>query len=152
MARYNDVILSEETIIELIPQKPPIIMIDKLYYSDDNKTVSGFYIKENNIFCKYGYLYEPGLIENIAQTAAIRAGYFFYLEKQKGNICKVPVGYIGAIKNLNIYNLPKINSEIITEITVKNQIFDVTLIEGKIITSDNELIADCEMKIFLKKD
>ena len=41
MTEYNDIILSEEAIIELIPQKPPIIMIDKLYYSDDNKTVTG---------------------------------------------------------------------------------------------------------------
>jgi 3-hydroxyacyl-[acyl-carrier-protein] dehydratase len=152
MMDYKKILLEGEKITELIPQKPPIVMIDKLYFSDDTKTVSGFYINENNIFCKNGHLYEPGLIENIAQTVAIRAGYLYYLEKLKGAFCNVPIGYIGAIKNLNIYFLPPVNSEIVTEIIIKNQIFDVTLIDGSIFSTEGKLIADCEMKIFLKRD
>ena len=45
---------------------------------------------------------EPGLVENIAQTAAARAGYISHTENKP-----VLVGYIGAVNNLQVFSLPK---------------------------------------------
>jgi 3-hydroxymyristoyl/3-hydroxydecanoyl-(acyl carrier protein) dehydratase len=150
-------VLIEKPLIEgaqvsaLIPQKQPIEMVDKLWSNDSRTTVSGFTILENNIFCKDGYFCEPGIVENIAQTAAIRAGYMASLMVKEGEKMNVPVGYIGAIRKLVIHQLPKAGSELKTQITVEQVVFDVTLISGKS-TMDGELVAECEMKIFLKKD
>jgi 3-hydroxymyristoyl/3-hydroxydecanoyl-(acyl carrier protein) dehydratase len=134
---------SKDQILSLIPQRPPFVMIDKILVSDEAMTRSSFVVRENNIFVENELLKEPGLVENIAQTAAARAGYNAQMEHKP-----VQVGYIAAIKNLQIKNFPKINDELITEISIENQIFNVSLISGKI-TCNEQLIAQCEMKIFI---
>ena len=50
-------------------------MVDGLVAHDEVSTTSRLELNEQNIFCKNGYFHETGLIENIAQTAALRAGY-----------------------------------------------------------------------------
>jgi 3-hydroxyacyl-[acyl-carrier-protein] dehydratase len=135
----------------LIPQKPPMEMVDKLWVSNDKTVISGFTILGDNVFCKDGVITEPGLIENIAQTAAIGAGYNAFLLTQSGVKTNPPVGYIGAIKKLVIHKLPPVGSELITEVNVQQIVFDVTLIGGKTIVN-GEVVAECEMKIFIKKN
>lgn len=134
-----------QDILSCIPQRAPFVMVDKLLFSDGAITRSEFLIKEDNIFVENDCLKEPGLVENIAQTAAARAGYISQLENKP-----VALGYIGAIKNLEIYFLPQTGDKLITEITVENQIFDVTLISGKISCNEKEA-AKCEMKIFINQ-
>ena len=120
-------------------------MIDALTGYDEIITQTRFKVKADNIFVENGKFTEPGLVENIAQTAAARAGYVAGLQNQR-----VQTGYIGAIKNLVIHSLPFVNDELITEIRIENQIFDVMLIKGKV-NCDNRLLAECEMKIFISK-
>lgn len=134
-----------EKIQSLIPQRPPFVMIDKLLSFTETTTTTGFSIKADNIFVEDGLLKEPGLVENIAQTAAARAGYVSQTENKP-----VLVGYIGAINNLQVFLLPKTGDELITEITIENQIFDVTLISGKI-TCNGQPVAQCKMKIFINQ-
>ncbi len=136
MTAFND-------IESLIPQKPPFVMIDKLLSFSETATTSAFTIKAGNIFVKDGVFKEPGLVENIAQTAAARAGYVSHTQNKP-----VQVGYIGAVNNLQIFSLPKTGDELITEITIENQIFDVTLISGKI-SCNETVLAQCKMKIFI---
>ena len=45
-------------IIELLPQKPPFVMIDKLIDTDKNSTTSGLKITNDNIFVKDNKFYE----------------------------------------------------------------------------------------------
>ena len=137
--------ISVDNIQSLIPQRPPFVMIDKLVSFSETETSTAFTIKADNIFVENGIFKEPGLVENIAQTAAARAGYVSKTENKP-----VLVGYIGAVNNLKIFSLPKTGNELITEIIIENQIFDVTLISGKI-TCNDEIIAECKMKIFINK-
>jgi predicted hotdog family 3-hydroxylacyl-ACP dehydratase len=132
-----------EDTLSLIPQRPPFVMIDTLIYSDEKVTRSCFKVRKDNIFVKDGKLLEAGLVENIAQTAAARAGY----DSKMGNK-PLSIGYIGSVNNLLVYSLPKVNNEVETEITLVNQIFNVTLIEGKL-RCKGEILAQCEMKIFI---
>jgi len=118
-------------------------MVDKIVASGECFTRSSFLVTAENIFVVNGSLKEPGLVENIAQTAAARAGYMALAEDKP-----VKLGYIGAVRNLQVNGLPKINDEIITEITVEKQIFDVSVISGKI-TCNETILAQCEMKIFI---
>ena len=130
-------------IISLIPQRPPFVMIDRLTGYNETIATTAFVVKPENVFVENGRLTEPGLVENIAQTAAARAGYIAKKENKP-----VQLGYIGAIKNLVIHALPFVNDELTTEISITNQIFDVTLVTGKISCKES-LLASCEMKIFI---
>jgi 3-hydroxymyristoyl/3-hydroxydecanoyl-(acyl carrier protein) dehydratase len=135
----------KENILAFIPQRAPFVMVDEILLSSELSTQSKFLVRADNIFVENGLLKEPGLVENIAQTAAARAGYISHMESKP-----VSVGYIGAIKNLQINSFPKVGDEIITEITIENQIFNVTLIAGKIICN-NKILAQCQMKIFINQ-
>lgn len=131
---------------ELIPQRPPIVMVDKLNFCDDKRTTSLFVIKPGNVFCAGNRFLEAGLIENIAQTAAARMGY---LARAMGS--KPLVGYIGAVKNLKIFFCPDVGSELQTEIIVESEIMGFTLIAGKV-SANGQTAAKCEMRVFLLKE
>jgi predicted hotdog family 3-hydroxylacyl-ACP dehydratase len=133
----------EENIQLLIPQRPPFVMIGKLLHSDENTTRASFRITEENIFVANGLFREPGLLENIAQTAAARAGSVSRLENKP-----VQVGFIVAVKNLEITGLPKIGDEIVTEIKIEGQVLNVTIISGQVWCNEI-LMARCEMKILV---
>jgi predicted hotdog family 3-hydroxylacyl-ACP dehydratase len=137
-------IVLKENIESLIPQRKPFVMIDELSFSDGKRTRTRLQVRADNIFVQNGLFTEPGLLENIAQTAAARAGY----EANKEN-APVRVGYIGAVKNFEVFDLPAVGDIIETEITIGNQVFDVSVIKG-IVSFNNRVIAKCEMKIFIK--
>jgi predicted hotdog family 3-hydroxylacyl-ACP dehydratase len=134
-----------ENILSLIPQSHPFVMIDELLYSDGELTRTGFRVCEDNIFVENGQFNEAGLIENMAQTAAAGAGYTACIEKRL-----VDIGYIGAVKNLEIFALPAVNDELITEATIQHKIFDSIVVAGNI-WCNTKMIALCELKIFINK-
>jgi predicted hotdog family 3-hydroxylacyl-ACP dehydratase len=131
-----------DDIAALIPQKSPFVMVGRLLFADDDITRSSFMINADNVFVKNGVFQEAGLLENIAQTAALQAGYKAMQEKKP-----VSLGYIGAVKDFEVFQLPKAGDELLTEIEVENQVFDVTVIEGKVWCNEI-LFAQCEMKVF----
>ena len=133
-------------VIKLIPQKPPFVMVGDVVSSDEKTTVTTFTISEDNILVENGFFGESGIIENIAQTVAVRAG----LQKEKSN-GEATIGMIGAVKNLRINSLPPVNSTITTTVEVDREVMNACLINGFVLLNDR-LIAKCEMKIFLKKD
>lgn len=130
-------------ILPLIPQRPPFVMVDSLETCNDEGAATTFTIKQDTIFVEGGILREPALIENIAQAAAARIGYICQQENKP-----VPVGFIGAVQNLKIHNLPKTGDVLITNINIKNNIFNATIIEGEV-KANNQIIATCEMRIFI---
>jgi predicted hotdog family 3-hydroxylacyl-ACP dehydratase len=111
--------------------------------SNAGTTKTSFLIKETNIFCENEYFQEPGLIENMAQTAAAGSGI---IAKQKNE--KVRTGFIGAIKNLKIYSFPKIGDTIFTQTKTDFEFDDFSIISAEIMLED-KIIAECEFKIIL---
>lgn len=91
---------------------------------------------------KNNLMQEAGLMENIAQTAALRAGYVARNENKP-----VAAGYIGSVKNFEIFGLPKVNDELVTEIKIEEQVFNVTVLSGKV-SCNQVLLATCEMNVF----
>ena len=80
-----------------------------------------------------------------------------YMTKYNDNyyICldnnNLPLGFIGNIKNLVINFLPPSGNELYTEVITKTQVMNVSIIEANSY-SNNELVATCEMKIFLQEN
>jgi predicted hotdog family 3-hydroxylacyl-ACP dehydratase len=136
---------SKKNITDFIPQREPIVMIDDLVEASDIHSVTQLQIRNENIFVEGGRFTEPGLVENIAQTAAAQVGYQCSVK----NI-PVPLGYIAAVKNLTIFKLPVVNSRITTSIKIVNQVLDVTLAEGKVVNENGDECCRCEMRIFVK--
>ena len=129
----------------LLPQKKPFVMVDCIYECDEKYIRTGFTPGEENIFSEYGFFTEPGLIENMAQSAAAGTGYFYSVQNKPS-----PVGFIGAIKDFTLSNLPGINESLVTEIKVVAEVMNASVIKARITSNDQE-IASCEMKIFLLK-
>lgn len=128
-----------------IPQKPPMVMVDRLLEPDGPVTRTSFRIAPDNLFCSDGFFSEPGLIENMAQTAAAGTG------ARPGHAGEEPpTGFIGGIRDLVILELPPAGSEIITQVTVLHEVFDATVVRGEVFLGDR-MIASCEMNIFLIK-
>ena len=134
-----------EQILKYIPQRPPMVMIDRLVSSDTEKTETELTIAADNIFVENGVFTAPGLTENMPQTAAARAGYAF-LENQM----EVKLGFIGAIKNLKIYTEPVVGSVIQTEIRELAKVMNILSVQTEI-RQNGDLVAACEMKIFIQE-
>jgi 3-hydroxymyristoyl/3-hydroxydecanoyl-(acyl carrier protein) dehydratase len=145
MGIFAKALISSEEIKDYIPQREPIIMVDAFYGTEGNRSFAGLTATENNIFVEGGRLSEPGIIEHIAQSCALRVGY--YCKQQ--NI-PVPVGYIGALKNVKIVSLPQVGQQLFTTITLLQEIFDVSLVSVEV-KANEEIIATGEMKIFLDR-
>ena len=132
-----------EKIKDFIPQKDPFVMIDTLYECSEKFVKTGFTPPSNSIFSENGLFTEPGLIENMAQSAAAGTGYY-YTQQNK----EIPVGFIGAIKDFQLVELPAINRPLITEINVVAEVMNASVIKADI-KSEGKIIASCEMKIFI---
>lgn len=138
--------LSEINILQLLPQQQPFIMVDHLLYVDKSKTITDLTIQKDNLFFEEGRLSASGLIENIAQTCAVRIGYYNkYVLKKSVNI-----GYIGAIRNLVIERTPFESETITTQIEVMEEVFKMTLVKA-IIKAGDETLVTAEMKIALSE-
>jgi len=120
-----------------------MVMIDDLIRHEGPGTTTSLTIREDNLFVEGGVFTEPGIIENMAQTAAAGTG-----AELPTPGTPPPTGFIGAIKNLVINKLPKTGSRIETTVKVEHTVFNAVIIHGEI-RLEEEIIAECEMKIFL---
>lgn len=92
-----------------------MLMVSFVIAIDDISVTTQFNISEDCIFLKNGILSETGLIENTAQAASGVVGQsFFEKEDLEGKGNKL-VGYISAIKRIEIFSLPKVNESIVTK-------------------------------------
>ena len=71
----KEIICRGDELFRLIPQRPPMVMIDRFYGIEENTSWSGLTVTPDNLFCRDGVLQETGIIEHIAQSAAARVGY-----------------------------------------------------------------------------
>lgn len=143
---FDTPLLSGDELLELIPQRPPVVMVNHFYGMDEDGSYTGLKVEDSNLFCWDGKLDECGLTEHIAQSAAVRVGYLY---KTAGE--KVPVGFIGSVNRMNYFALPQVGDELRTTIRVEQEIFDITLISAAVQVNGNT-VAEGQLKIFLKKD
>ena len=136
--------LREIDILDLLPQRPPFILVDHLVEFTPEGVTTEFEVRSDGIFTENGRLIATGLIENIAQTCATRIGYINYISHRP-----VGIGYIGAIRDLTIFRTPHVGELLMTTIRVKEEIFGMTLVDAEV-RSGEELLAQSEMKIALK--
>jgi 3-hydroxymyristoyl/3-hydroxydecanoyl-(acyl carrier protein) dehydratase len=128
---------------EFIPQREPFVMADRLIFADENTSATTLRIRKENIFAEKGFLSTAGMVEALAQTAAAGTGYFFRLRNEP-----VPVGYIGSVQRLEVYEWPATGQEIQMEIKLQTRVLQVSLVSGTVKMNDR-LIAKADLKIFI---
>ena len=139
-------LLVGEGLYKLIPQRNPIVMVDTFFWADEESAETGLHVQSDNIFCEGGFLCEPGMIEHVAQSAAAFAGYAPFT---KGESPKL--GFIGEVKKFKIIRLPKVGEFLRTRLRVLGEAAGVTLTSAET-KSGEEVLATCQMKIFIKED
>jgi len=140
-----EVIVSGEEIVNYLPQRPPMVMVSGLHRADEKSALTSLSIRSENIFVADGLLSEPGIVEHIAQSVALHAGYGFIKAGKS-----VPVGYIAAVKNLSIHYLPGVNEELTTRVEIINYVMNVILVEA-VVKVNETIVATCEMRVFIKE-
>ncbi len=138
--------ISGQKLVNLIPQKPPFVLVSTLQQVSNAHAVTTFVFDQKHPLCSEGKLTVAGLMENIAQTAAAKMGYECSLLGKK-----IPIGFIGDVRDFSFTKLPVVGEEIETEIIITNQIFDVSIITGSVKLNGEE-IANCKMKIFVEPE
>ena len=143
----TDAFVQSLDIHTLLPQQEPFVMIDTLRHYSGNVVVTTLHIRPYNLFAEQDVLSASGLVENIAQTCAARIGYINkYILKND-----IQVGFIGAVRNMEIVCLPKMGDTITTTITIVEEAFGISLATATVMSGDKTL-ATTEIKIAIKEE
>ena len=136
--------LENINVLDLLPQRPPFVMIDRLVHYDPVLTVSSLEVRADNIFVDDGHFSTAGLNENIAQTCAARMGYISLSKNGR-----VKLGFIGAVNGFTVMRTPLVGEVLVTRIEVVQEVFQITLVHATVHVGD-ELIAETDLKIALE--
>ena len=129
---------------ELIPQKEPFILVDKLVSWNEAETRTRYTVPENGIMAHNGRLRAAGLLEVMAQTSAVRIGYIhkYILHRP------VSMGYIGAITRLTVNREARVGETIDATLHVAAEMGTLSRI-AILLSVKNEAIAWGELTVAL---
>lgn len=133
-------------ICNLIPQRPPIVLVDALLDFDQNALTASFTPSDTTLFVRDGLFTEPGIIEHMAQSVALHTGYACSL---KG--IEAPTGYIGSIGRCEIFNLPQIGDSLVSHVRILQEFAGITLVEIETFCAETP-IASAQMKTVIAHD
>lgn len=131
-----------DRILQLIPQKPPFVMVDSLLEYTDKTGTTGFTIPADNILIEDSIFSEPGLIEHMAQSMSLWRGYEGFLS----GLDKPKTGFIGAIKAVEIMELPIAGTKLVTYVEILQEFMNVTSVGARTFDEEGKLLATSEMK------
>ena len=100
------------SIHKYLPHRPPMQMVDTITDISNTHVVTEFEVKPTCIFVEERKFAEVGLIENMAQTCSAIVGQFLFGIEDTSNYV---IGYISAIKKLELFALPKVQEVVRTE-------------------------------------
>lgn len=135
----------DEELFKLMPQRDPIVMVDKIHDAESDIAHTGLLVKPENYFIEEdGKMAEPGLIEHIAQSASAFMGHKALQAGQP-----LPVGYIGEVKKFHCYVRPAVGDELTTTVNLGAEVNGITIMTGETRCGD-VLVADTQMKLFVE--
>ena len=131
--------------LELIPQRPPMVLVDRFEGIDaEGVSTTGYTVEPAGLFVAGGRMSECGIIEHMAQSAAARIGWCC---RAKGR--PVPVGFIGAVSRLELHDLPRTGAHLRTRLRIVQEIGPLSLAEVRT-EADGRPLAEGNLKIYLQ--
>lgn len=131
---------------DLIPQRDPVRMVDRLLRADDDSAEACLTVRAGNFFLDDdGLLAETGVMEHIAQSASAFVGW---RERQKG-ATSAPLGFIGEVKKFRCHRRPAVGEELHSVITLLTEFDRILVIAAETRVAD-EVVAETQMKVALE--
>ena len=137
-----------------LPHREPFLMVDKVLELTEEFVATSFEIKPTCVLLENNCFNEVGLIENAAQTCSSIVGKSYFDDDDiEGEGTKL-IGFISAIKKVNILDCPEVGETIVTKANLKSRFdadsYSISTIECIIYLADIE-IASCEMNLFIQE-
>jgi predicted hotdog family 3-hydroxylacyl-ACP dehydratase len=138
-----------------LPHRAPMLMVDWILEMNDERVESVFTIGEGNVFLQNELFSESGLIENAAQTCSAIVGKQYFVDENNEAKQDVKIiGFISAIKTMNIHVLPKVGTTINTIATLTSKFvsedYSISTMYCKTYSKD-ELLLDGEINLFIQE-
>lgn len=138
-----------------LPHKKPMLMVDIIEEINKEFVITKFKIQKNNVFLQNNLFQECGLIENAAQTCSAIVGQDFFFDSNLKEIEAVKViGFISAIKKIEIFELPQAESILTTTANLDSsfETDDYTICSMFVeVKTNNRLLLKGSMNLFLQK-
>jgi predicted hotdog family 3-hydroxylacyl-ACP dehydratase len=136
-----------------LPHRGAMLMVKDILEIDIESVSSGFLIQKDCVFVNNkGFLTETGLIENAAQTSTAIVGQSFFQEDDVTGESNQLVGYISAIKKVEIFQLPKVGDYITSKALLVSR-WDTNNMCVCVINSstfiEDKLIVDCAFNFLI---
>ncbi len=139
--------LEDIGVTTLLPQQRPFVLIDRLLSVADEMTSTSFVVSRDSMFVDNGQLDPCAYVENIAQTCAARLGYINKYIYHR-DVC---IGFIGAIKNLDVMRPAQVGETLTTTIKVREEVMQLTLVDATV-SVGQETVCTAEMKIAIAEN
>ena len=137
-----------------LPHRYPFLMVHKIHDLNDSYVETSFAVTSDCIFCDEGALNEFGLIENAAQTCSSIVGRSYFDENDLEGKGSKLIGFISAIKKVEVFQNPKIGQTICTKAYLKSRFdsdgYSICTLACDIFESEQKLLA-CELNLFIQE-
>jgi predicted hotdog family 3-hydroxylacyl-ACP dehydratase len=139
---------------KFLPHRDPFLMVDQVLTIDDEHVSTSFTIKPECIFNENGVFNEAGMVENAAQTCSSIVGKSYFNEDDtEGENTKL-IGFISAIKKINVHGCAKVGATITTKAYIKSRLntdqFTMCSIDCYISEDHKELLS-CEINLVIQE-
>ena len=137
-----------------LPHRAPFLMVEKVLSIGNDHVATSYTIPKTSIFNDHGYFNEAGLVENAAQTCSSIVGKSYFKDDDlQGEGTKL-IGFISAIKKVNIYACPKVETTITTKATLISRLdteaYSLCTIACTTTQDDKELVS-CELNLVIRE-
>ena len=122
-------------------------MTDYILELTQEKVITSFEIRPDNIFVINDEFLEAGLIENVAQTCSSILGQSFF---QNPEVETKVIGFITNIKKIEIFALPKVGDNIISKASLISQYENICNIFCETFINEKLLIR-AEINLFIQE-
>lgn len=102
-------IITYPSILDYLPQRPPMVMVDSYYGSFNDEAYTSLYISRDNILLENNELSEMGMMDFLAQSGIVQMGNMTFITKFSK---ESKMGVICQFKNFKFYSKAKVGETI----------------------------------------
>jgi len=109
MIKLPEPIITYPAILEYLPQRPPMVMVDSYYGSFNDEAYTSLYISPDNILLENDELSGMGMMDFLAQSGIVQMGNMTFITKFSK---ESKMGVICQFKNFKFYSTAKMGETI----------------------------------------
>ncbi|MBR5700628.1 MAG: pseudouridylate synthase [Bacteroidales bacterium] len=145
LSEVTDAFVRSIDIHGVLPQQEPFVMVGSLVHFALDSSTTETLVAADNLFVEDGCFSAFGMMENIAQTCAARIGFY----NKYILLRPVEIGYIGAVREFEVFGLAEAGSVITTTVDVEEEIFGMTLARATVCCGE-KVLATARIKLAVK--